>query len=264
MSGAPRLPYVELDEQRARGDPRAARASRPAASQRGRERDTPGPAARRPGRDRQEHDGRRVRGPDRRGRHRAALPDRRDAGDRPGTCRTSPTCASGPRTSRRSSSPTATRITSARCRGCCASSAQRRDPARLRRPADHRDGPLQARRTQAAGRASCEDRPRRPDRRWVRSTSSSIHMTHSIPDSCAVALTTDLGHGAGDRRLQVRPDAGRRRAGRHAAAGGAGREGCCCSAAIRPTPTAPASPRPSGSSVRTWRRCSPGPRVGSS
>ena len=39
-------------------------------------------------------------------------------------CPTSPTCASGPRTSRRSSSPTATRITSARCRGCCASCAR--------------------------------------------------------------------------------------------------------------------------------------------
>ena len=35
-------------------------------------------------------------------------------------------------------------------------------------------------------------------------------MTHSIPDSCAVALTTELGTVAGHRRLQVRPDAGRR------------------------------------------------------
>ena len=31
-------------------------------------------------------------------------------------------------------------------------------------------------------------------------------MTHSIPDSCAVALTTELGTVAADRRLQVRPN----------------------------------------------------------
>ena len=35
-------------------------------------------------------------------------------------------------------------------------------------------------------------------------------MTHSIPDAGAVALTTRAGHGARHRRLQVRPDAGRR------------------------------------------------------
>ena len=40
-------------------------------------------------------------------------------------------------------------------------------------------------------------------------------MTHSIPDACAVAIHTELGDGADHRRLQVRPDAGRRRARRH-------------------------------------------------
>ena len=32
-------------------------------------------------------------------------------------------------------------------------------------------------------------------------------MTHSIPDACAVAVHTELGHRADHRRLQVRPDA---------------------------------------------------------
>ena len=35
-------------------------------------------------------------------------------------------------------------------------------------------------------------------------------MSHSIPDARAVALHTDARHGAGHRRLQVRPDPGRR------------------------------------------------------
>ena len=74
------------------------------------------PAARRPGRDRQEHDGRRVRRPDRRRRRRSALPDAGDDGHRPRPARLLATCASASTTSRRSSSPTATRIISARCR----------------------------------------------------------------------------------------------------------------------------------------------------
>ena len=65
-------------------------------------------------------------------------------------------------------------------------------------------------------------------------------MTHSIPDSSAVALGTELGHGADHRRLQVRPDPGRRPARRRLAAGRARRaRGCCCCAATRPTSTAP-------------------------
>ena len=82
---------------------------------------------------------------------------------RPGAARTSPTCASAPTTSRRSCSPTATRTTWARCRSCCARSA--RTPADLRRPADRRDGALQARRAQAArtspSRTCCRRRERR-------------------------------------------------------------------------------------------------------
>ena len=41
-----------------------------------------------------------------------------------------------------------------------------------------------------------------------------IHMSHSIPDACAVAIGTPRRHDPRHRRLQVRPDAGRRQAGR--------------------------------------------------
>ena len=76
-------------------------------------------------------------GPHRRRRLGPALPDRRHARASTSCCPTSPTCASASTTSRRSSSPTATRTTSARCRGSCASWA-RDSVRRLRRPADHR------------------------------------------------------------------------------------------------------------------------------
>ncbi len=45
-----------------------------------------------------------------------------------------------------------------------------------------------------------------------------VHMAHSIPDARAVALTHRARHGAGHRRLQVRPDAGRRNPGGRLAA----------------------------------------------
>ena len=65
------------------------------------------------------------------------------------------TCASAWTTSRASSSPTATRTTSARCRGSCASCGERHP--RLRRPADDGDGALQARRAPAARTPSVSD-----------------------------------------------------------------------------------------------------------
>ncbi len=46
-----------------------------------------------------------------------------------------------------------------------------------------------------------------------------IHLTHSIPDSSGDRADTRAGHDPVHRRLQVRPDAGRRRARRHLAAG---------------------------------------------
>ena len=82
-AGAPRLPYVELDEQEL--DVIRALLERHGLLQASRgERHAEGAAAGRLGRDRQEHDGRRVRRPDRRCRHRPAVPDHRHARDRSG------------------------------------------------------------------------------------------------------------------------------------------------------------------------------------
>ena len=96
-------------------------------------------------------------------------------------------------------------------------------------------------------------------------TIERIHLTHSIPDAGGVALTCELGTGHVHRRLQVRPDAGRRAAGRHGAAGRAraSRGSCCCAGTPR-TPTGPACPRASRSSARTWSACSRAARAGSS
>ena len=95
-------------------------------------------------------------------------------------------------------------------------------------------------------------------------TLERIHLTHSIPDAGGVALTTPARDRAVHRRLQVRPDAGRRRARRHGAAGRDGpRAGCCCCAATPRTPTARASPRASRSSARTSSASSTTARAGS-
>ena len=52
-----------------------------------------------------------------------------------------------------------------------------------------------------------------------------VKMAHSIPDSFAVALTCELGTDPRHRRLQVRPDAGGRRARRRLPPGRAGSRG---------------------------------------
>ena len=121
-TGRVRLPLADCDEaeleivRRALGRRRSTRLSSQAAR----------PPARRAGRDRQEHDRRRVRRPHRRRRPRPALPDGRDARHRPRPARLHLPARATPTTSRRSSSPTATRTTSARCRGSCATSARTR------------------------------------------------------------------------------------------------------------------------------------------
>ena len=91
-------------------------------------------------------------------------------------------------------------------------------PGRLRRPADGRDGALQARRAQAA-----RGQPRgAPDRRpgAGRAVHARAHPPHAL-DPRRGRRRADLParHRALHGRLQVRPDARRRRARRHGAAG---------------------------------------------
>ncbi len=65
------------------------------------------------------------------------------------------------------------------------------------------------------------------------------------------------GHGPGHRRLQVRPDAGRRHPRRRRPPGRArARRTCCCCAATPPTPTVPASHPARRSSGPSCRRSS--------
>ena len=132
----------------------------------------PGPAAGRARRDRQEHDGRRVRRPHRRRRHRADVPDARPARDRPGAARLRLPARARRRHRGDRAHP--------RARGPRRGAAVRAAPAGphaadLRRPADRRDGALQARRAQAQGGAgrgrAGRPRPSRPARspwRWSR------------------------------------------------------------------------------------------------
>ena len=70
-----------------------------------------------------------------------------------------------------------------------------RAPADLRRPADDRDGPVEARRAPHQGRRTCEDihagrRASPPGR----SRSSRSRSSHSIPDMLAAAITTRTRH----------------------------------------------------------------------
>ena len=60
---------------------------------------------------------------------------------------------------------------------------RRRRAARLRRPADDRDGTLQARGAQAARRSSCATSRAGRELELGPFSLELIHMTHSIPDS---------------------------------------------------------------------------------
>ena len=90
----------------------------------------------------------------------------------------------------------------------------------LRRPADDRHGPLQARRAQALA-----TRRWRSCRRARRSRLGPVRAGAGPPlaldprHARRRCSRTELGLGADDRRLQVRPDPGRRPPGRHLAAG---------------------------------------------
>ena len=98
-------------------------------------------------------------------------------------------------------------------------------PGRLRRPADGRDGALQARRAQAA-RGQPRGAPDRPTGAGrARSRSSASTSRTRSPTPAASRSRLPARDRALHRRLQVRPDAGRRRARRHGAAGRDGPRG---------------------------------------
>ena len=176
------------------------------------------PAARRARRDRQEHDRRRVRGADRRGRHRAHVPDHRDAGNRPGASR----LLVSSRSRRRDRGDRPHPWSRGPRRGAALRPAGGWDAARdLRRGADHRPGALEAR-----GAPAPRGAPRGAGGR--RAGAPRPVRARAGPH---VALDSGLSrrrpaHGprcpADHRRLQVRPDPGGRAAGRRLAARRAG------------------------------------------
>ncbi len=91
-----------------------------------------------------------------------------------------------------------------------------------------------------------------------------IHMAHSIPDSRAVVLRTELGALliTGDYKFDQTPVDGRPADVSRLAE--LGREGVLCSAATRPTPTGPGWRRRSPASVPPCSTSSPAAVVGSS
>ena len=149
-------------------------------------------------------------------RLRAALPDRRHDGHRPRAARLHVPARAreghrgGRDHARPRGPPRGAPVGAARARA-----GQR--AGRLRRPADGRDGPLQARRAQAARRQPrrAADRPGRPGRA-VRARDGAPHALD--PRLGGRGADVRARHDPLHRRLQVRPDAGRRRAGRHGAA----------------------------------------------
>ena len=165
-------------------------------------------------------------------------------------CPTSPTCASGPTTSRRSCSRTGTRTTWGRCRSCCASWT--RVAAHLRRPAHRRDGALEARRAQAARTSPVEDVLAGADLRGRAVLGRDGEDGPLDPGHVRRGAHLRARHDADDRRLQVRPDAGGRRARGRRAAGRAGPRGAA--AAVRRLDQR----RPPGRvAVRVERRAAP-------
>ena len=215
----------------------------------------PRPPARRRRRDRQEHDRRRVRRPDRRRRLRAALPDGRDDGHRPRPARLH-VPARARRRDRGDRDHARPRGPSRRAAVGDPRPRPGQDPRRLRRPADDRDGALEARRAQAARRPARGAADRRHRATAGPFEIERIHLTHSIPDSSGVALKTPLGTVlfTGDYKFDQTPVGGA--PGGHGAPGRARPRGPAAAAAATPrTSTARASRE------RVDRRPAPGPRV---
>ena len=123
-------------------------------------------------------------------RHRADVPDGRDARDRPRAARL--LLPARPRRRHRGDRAHP-RPRGPRRRAALRPARDRHPAGDLRRPADDRHGPLEARGAQAPGRAAAG--PARPGKIEQAGPFGieMVHMSHSIPDARAVALHTDLG-----------------------------------------------------------------------
>ncbi len=146
-------------------------------------------AARRARRGRPQHGRPRARRPAAHHRLRRALPRGPPARRRPDPARLRLHPPTGSATSRRSSSPTATRTTSARCRTCCASGRTSRwsapsSPWRWSRPSSRSTG---SRRTALTVVARASGEPLGPF------DCEFVAVNHSIPDALAVAVRTPAG-----------------------------------------------------------------------
>ena len=256
-TGPLRLPLVECDDDGAHARPRRAR--RATACSRGsppRERQTPRPPARRRRRDRQEHDGRRVRRPDRRRRLRPALPDGRDDGHRPRPARLHATCASNV------DAIEAIVITHGHEDHLGALPWVIRDLGQDKIPVvyggqltiamarskldEHKLRDVQPRgaadRRRRRGRP-VQDRAHPPDALDPGLQRRRAHDRRSAPSSSPATTSSTR------RRSAARPPTWRAWPSSAATA-------CCCCAATPRTSTARASPRASRSSARTWTACS--------
>ena len=109
---------------------------------------------------------------------------------------------------RRSSSRTATRITSARCRTCCARSGTSAEVWGTRLTLGLVKSKLDEHGLLVHTELVEIDAGRRHRRRSARSTAEFVRVTHSVPDAVAVVLHTE--HGAivhtGDFKLDADPD----------------------------------------------------------
>ena len=215
---------------------RGARAPRAARRGVSSPRHAPRPAARRARRDRQEHDGRRVRRPDRRRRHRADVPDAGPARHRPRPARLRLPARARRRHRGDRAHP---RARGPRRRAAVRAARARPHAAHLRRPAHRGDGPLQARRAPLQRRAD-RGRPGEPELRGRAVLGGDGQDGPLDPRLVRGRAHLRAGHHARHRRLQVRPDPGGRRARRRRAGSpSSAARGCCCCAATRPTPTGP-------------------------
>ena len=153
----------------------------------------------------------RIRRQDRRRRHRAEVPDPRDAGNRPRPSRL--LLPARPRRRHRGDRPHP-RPRGPRRRPALRAARDRRAAGDLRRAADDRHGALEARRAQALRRAAeGAAGGREGPGRALRAGADPPLALDPRHAGCAAQHRARLG--ADDRRLQVRPDPGRRPARRH-------------------------------------------------